>query len=212
MAESMARARLARVERALALKAEGLSTRMVACRIGLSCAHVADWFVRPEEALRKARLAVELEGRRVEARRLRAEGASVRSLAQRYGVAVSTIGAWLTDPDGEKSRARKERYGGTCGVCGGPTSYQAGGPAATCVKCRHGRTELDLMAANRPHLCGVLGCEEPWAEGRFVCAEHAPTYDRIRVELEREEARGGDRFNSQYFESRSEPQPILAAA
>lgn len=34
-----------------------------------------------------------------------------------------------------------------------------------------------------PSRCGSKGCPEPRAEGRYVCAEHAVQFDRIREEF-----------------------------
>lgn len=207
MAESIARARLAKVEWALSLRAEGLSAQTAACRVALSRNNVADWFAQPEKTLARARQAVEREDRRVEARRLRAEGVSIADLADRFGVCTSTVGAWCADSTGEKARARKAKYGGRCDACGGPTSYRRQGAARTCAKCLRGRTELEHMERNRSMLCGVPGCWQSWAEGRFVCVDHAPVYDRIRVEFERDEARGKASFSSQH-----EYHDVLAAA
>jgi transposase len=57
-----------------------------------------------------------------EAQRLRSEGVILKEIAARIGVALSTVHMWLTDPDGEQLRARKESYRGVCVECGAPTS------------------------------------------------------------------------------------------
>jgi len=54
-----------------------------------------------------------------EAQRLRDQGLLVREIAKRMGVPKeSTVGNWLSDPDGSKSRERKERYREPCERCG----------------------------------------------------------------------------------------------
>lgn len=57
---------------------------------------------------------------------LRAQGMMIREVAAEIGVAVSTVGAWLADPDGAKQRARRKCYGKACVDCGGPTDGSGG--------------------------------------------------------------------------------------
>jgi hypothetical protein len=82
----------------------------------------------------------------VEAARLRGEGLTYREIAERMGLAESTVSELVSDPDGSKVRERKARYGGTCEVCGGPTdgSYGLAKAPKRCAKClpraQHGRT------------------------------------------------------------------------
>jgi hypothetical protein len=54
------------------------------------------------------------------------ESLSIGEIAQRLGRAPSTIKAYLYDPTGEKARAVKCRYRGTCLGCGAPTSPRNG--------------------------------------------------------------------------------------
>lgn len=71
------------------------------------------------------------------ARELRAQGLIYREIAAELGVARSTVYAWLSDPDGERLRARKQGYAGTCIDCGAPTNgYDGPGRASKrCVPC-----------------------------------------------------------------------------
>jgi hypothetical protein len=54
--------------------------------------------------------------------RLREEGMSFGRIAERMGVAYSTVYTWWLDPDGSKQAERHRRDRGTCVDCGGPTS------------------------------------------------------------------------------------------
>jgi Homing endonuclease associated repeat len=60
------------------------------------------------------------------AQELRAQGLVFREIAAEMGVAVSTVGDWLNDPDGSRSRARKHSYAGSCVDCGASTSGSNG--------------------------------------------------------------------------------------
>lgn len=71
--------------------------------------------------------------------RLRAdgpEGLSVAACARELGISVSHAYSCLNDPDGEKTRALKESYRGTCEVCGAKTDGSSGPGKAPkrCVK------------------------------------------------------------------------------
>lgn len=72
-----------------------------------------------------------------EAQRLRADGLLFREIAERMGVALSTVDAWLNDPDGSRLRARQASYAGKCDTCGGPTNGHDGPGRAptTCLTC-----------------------------------------------------------------------------
>lgn len=54
------------------------------------------------------------------------EGWTLREIGERYGVATSTVDAWLQDPDGIALRARKDFYAAPCVDCGAPTSGSEG--------------------------------------------------------------------------------------
>ncbi len=68
------------------------------------------------------------------------EDLSIAEIARRLGRAPSTVKAYLYDPTGEKARAVKRRYQGTCVGCGAPTTARNGkGDAyAHCKACRPG--------------------------------------------------------------------------
>jgi DNA-binding MarR family transcriptional regulator len=69
------------------------------------------------------------------ARELREQGALLREIAAELGVAVSTAGTLLSDPDGAKLRARKDSYRGTCEKCGTATDGSNGPGAAPALCC-----------------------------------------------------------------------------
>jgi hypothetical protein len=68
------------------------------------------------------------------------EELSIGEIARRLGRAPATVKAYLYDPTGEKARAVKARYRGTCRSCGAATSPRNGkGDAhAYCHRCRPG--------------------------------------------------------------------------
>jgi hypothetical protein len=68
----------------------------------------------------------------------RHQGRSIAEIARLLDQAPATIKAYLYDPTGEKARATKARYRGTCEVCGAPTSGADGkGRAARrCQRCK----------------------------------------------------------------------------
>jgi len=59
-------------------------------------------------------------------RDLRDEGLLQREIAEQLRLSRSYTQELLEDPDGAKTRARKDSYQGTCVVCGGPTSGSGG--------------------------------------------------------------------------------------
>lgn len=82
------------------------------------------------------------------AQALRAQGLLLREIAAEMGAALSTVHAWLWDPDLSKLRARRDSYGGTCVDCGGPTDGSNGpGKAPTrCMDCRTWTRDAVLLA------------------------------------------------------------------
>jgi hypothetical protein len=78
---------------------------------------------------------------------LKEQGCTFKEIADTMGVAVSSVTSAYYDPTGEAARARKARYGGTCGDCGAPTSYIAGGVPKRCRRCN--RTHLASMEGRR---------------------------------------------------------------
>jgi hypothetical protein len=69
-----------------------------------------------------------------------AEDLSIHEIARRLGRAPATVKAYLYDPTGEKAKAVKARYRGTCHSCGAHTSPRNGkdDPYAYCHRCRPG--------------------------------------------------------------------------
>jgi DNA invertase Pin-like site-specific DNA recombinase len=60
-------------------------------------------------------------------------GLGSREIAERIGLARSTVNKYRRDPEGERERARRERYRG-CRGCGRPTRGSDGpGPSAAVV-------------------------------------------------------------------------------
>jgi hypothetical protein len=100
------------------------------------------------------------------AQRLRAQGLTMREVGELLGASPWTVGDWLNDPDGSRTRARKERYRGTCIDCGGPTTGGLGrGPNAP-LRCRRcsGKAIADRTrqrAQDRFELIARL-----WAQGK----------------------------------------------
>lgn len=102
------------------------------------------------------------------ARELRGGGLLLREIAERMGVAVSTVGSWLTDPDGSRLRARKDGYRGVCEVCGAPTTggngYLAPRMCHRCNAIAAGERNKEQAAPQRALI------EQLWAEGK-TCRE-----------------------------------------
>jgi hypothetical protein len=75
--------------------------------------------------------------REAEASRLRSEGLLLREIAERMGVAISTVDAYLNDPGGRRLKARQDSYRGSCTECGAPTNGNNGPTAAPerCIDC-----------------------------------------------------------------------------
>ncbi|MCW3018618.1 MAG: hypothetical protein JWN10_926 [Solirubrobacterales bacterium] len=76
------------------------------------------------------------EERAAKVRKLRDEGLLLREIAERLGMAKSTVRELLVDPDGSQLRARKDSYRGTCRSCGGKTDGSGGFKAPVeCIAC-----------------------------------------------------------------------------
>ena len=58
----------------------------------------------------------------LQAQHYRHQGRSIAEIARLLDQAPATIKAYLYDPTGEKARAIKQRYRGSCESCGAPTS------------------------------------------------------------------------------------------
>jgi hypothetical protein len=74
----------------------------------------------------------------LQAQHYRHQDRSIADIARLLDQAPATIKAYLYDPTGEKARATKERYRGTCVVCGAPTSGADGKGRASrhCQRCK----------------------------------------------------------------------------
>lgn len=79
------------------------------------------------------------------AKRMRADGKKLREIAEHFGCAISTVDAWLQDPDGARARKRRDKYRGECVDCGAPTDGSQGysGGSVRCRPCanQHQRDE-----------------------------------------------------------------------
>jgi transposase len=112
------------------------------------------------------------------ARELRAEGLRVREIAERMGCALSTAGAYLSDPGGKKLAARKASYRGACVDCGAPTDGSNGCEQAPerCARCN--LAALHSRQAQREGERRQL-IEELWAQGstaRQICGRLGIAY------------------------------------
>jgi hypothetical protein len=67
--------------------------------------------------------------------RLERRGFGTHEIADRLGLARSTINIYRADPDGERQRQRRASYQGTCRGCGAQTSG-SGGPRRAPERCR----------------------------------------------------------------------------
>jgi hypothetical protein len=74
----------------------------------------------------------------LQAQHYRHQGRSIAEIARLLDQAPATIKAYLYDPTGERARATKARYRGTCESCGAPTSGADGRGRASrhCQRCK----------------------------------------------------------------------------
>lgn len=121
---------------------------------------------------------------------MRSRGALQREIAAALGVSRSYASS-LTgrDPLGDKDRERKQRYAGTCEVCGDPTSGSNGRDLAPtlCERCSHQRqhderfwtrerildgmrtaNEISLRVLGRPIRAADWLCLTPSQRGKFT--------------------------------------------
>jgi predicted transcriptional regulator len=71
---------------------------------------------------------------------LRAEGLLYREIAERLGLAPSTVHDYATDPDGTRVRARKAKADGACRDCGVRTISDGGRAPERCMPCHGAHT------------------------------------------------------------------------
>ena len=86
-----------------------------------------------------------------EARRLKDAGLPPLDIAARLGIRRSYVYELLNDPDGVKVGARKRKAGGTCEVCGGPTTYGRPGTGPY-TRCQAHSISPELSAARMREL------------------------------------------------------------
>jgi len=79
------------------------------------------------------------QAERIEA--LAARGLGSEEIAERLGLARSSVNKYRRDPDGERERVRRERYRGRCRGCGRPTRGSDGPGRAPewCPECAPAR-------------------------------------------------------------------------
>src|SRR4051812_4846656 len=164
----------------------GMRARQVAgrCRAEASTTHDRDATRRhPRTYIPMARTVSRPLDRVAERRRAAAlarhyrdsEELSIGDIARRLGRAPATVKAYLYDPTGDKARAVKARYRGTCRSCGAATSPRNGkGDAhAYCHRCRPAPPGRSGLAS----ACATPCADGPSATGtrRRHTTGHAPT-------------------------------------
>ncbi len=117
------------------------------------------------------------------------EALSIAEIARRLGRAPATVKAYLYDPTGEKARAVKRRYHGTCRGCGGDTAPRNGKGDAYpyCKRCRPGAT---ARRWTREHVRGAM---RAWA---LRYGTPPSSYDWSRTHARRRGADALDRLES----------------
>lgn len=86
------------------------------------------------------------DAERVEARRLRAEGMSIKKIAARLGVAVSSVSVWVRDVETPPEPPKPPKRSGSAGRPRTPDVPDTGGPRRRCGRCGE---DLPLTAFNR---------------------------------------------------------------
>jgi DNA-binding CsgD family transcriptional regulator len=115
------------------------------------------------------------QAERIEA--LTGRGLGSEEIADRLGLARSTVNKYRRDPDGERERARRERYRGRCRGCGRPTRGSDGPGRAPewCPECAPARrrrwSDAQMLEAIRDwtRLTGAPPTLYDWSPA------HAPT-------------------------------------
>jgi hypothetical protein len=108
---------------------------------------------------------------------LAARGLGSEAIADRLGLARSTVNKYRRDPEGERERARRERYRGRCRGCGRPTRGSDGPGRAPewCPECAPARrrrwSDAQMLEAIRgwTRLTGAPPTLYDWSPA------HAPT-------------------------------------
>lgn len=92
-----------------------------------------------------------------QAARLHADGLNGLQIAAQLNISKSYACELLTDPTGDRSRERKERYAGTCTECGAKTSYTVGGYSELCLPCAN---DARLVWTTDAIICAI----QEWAD------------------------------------------------
>jgi transcriptional regulator with XRE-family HTH domain len=136
---------------------------------------------------------------------LRADGLKLREIAERMGVAIPTVDAWINDPGGARLRARKDSYRGVCKDCGRPTDGSNGADQAPtrCLACITWTREEILRAITAwaddndggvPHPETVRKHFGSWNAALLAaglelhCGRRPETWEAMREALERGDA------------------------
>jgi hypothetical protein len=93
------------------------------------------------------------------AQELRAQGLRLREIAAEMGYAVSTVQAWIKDPDRSAEIARKNSYSGACRDCGAATSG-SNGPGKAPERCHACASALRLEWSRQRIIESIRG----WAD------------------------------------------------
>lgn len=126
------------------------------------------------------------------ARRLRADGLKFREIAERMGVAISTVDSWLNDPGGTRLKARQATYAGRCVDCGAVTDGHAG-PGKASQRCMGCNGRQAAIRERRRWLTHRVQIEAMWADGytmRQIADEMGMNYEKAMLSKLR--ARGYD--------------------
>jgi transposase len=90
----------------------------------------------------------------------------LREIAEEMGVAIQTVHDWLSDPDGSKLKARKQRYAGRCVDCGAPTGGHAGRGDKAPKRCQRCAGRLNREREQERNRERRELVERLWAEGK----------------------------------------------
>ncbi|MGI8571659.1 MAG: hypothetical protein ACR2L9_03385 [Solirubrobacteraceae bacterium] len=110
------------------------------------------------------------------------EALTIAEIARQLGRSEATIKAYFYDPTGEKARAVKARYQGTCRGCGHPTSARNGKGDAYAY-CKHCNPGAIARTRTRPWVRQAM---RDWSERYGTMPS---SYDWSRTHAER---RGGE--------------------
>jgi hypothetical protein len=107
----------------------------------------------------------------------------LREIAERMGVAISTVEGYLNDPDGARLQARKASYAAACESCGGPTNGSGGRvrQARRCRACIEWPDEA-IIDAIRRWADAHDGVPPRIADWRFGAVDH-PSSQPVRARI-----------------------------